>query len=209
MGLEYATISREDMMLVMKVNGLVTLAILPLGILTGFLATPDIIWGNFLTIIEGIPGSLLDSLLVFIMIFLGIALIEEIFFRGFIHNLLVKRFEQNPSMKWWYIGVALMGALIVATPWVDNLLNILSLVAPQVFSPIASIVGSLSQPLDAGNRRAWDLVSEIPLEILYLLVAVLLAVGAVIVIYQTKDPFLGALVISSMLFGWAHFEDLR
>ncbi|MFW9856007.1 MAG: lysostaphin resistance A-like protein [Candidatus Thorarchaeota archaeon] len=209
MGLEYATISLEDFILVMKVTGVVTLVILPLGMLTNFLAPPSVIWNNFLALVADFPSSLLNSILVFIMIFLGIALIEEIFFRGFIHNLLVKRFEPTSSMKWWYIGVGLIGALIVITPWVDDLLSFLSQAAPAIFTPIATVVGSLAQPLGAKEGQAWALVTGIPLEILYLGVAVLLALFGITIIYQTKDPFFGALVISSMLFGWAHFEDLR
>ncbi|MFW9779771.1 MAG: type II CAAX prenyl endopeptidase Rce1 family protein [Candidatus Heimdallarchaeota archaeon] len=209
MGVAYGGMSFDDFILVMKVTGVVTLTILPLGVLTNFLAPPEIIWDNFLGLVADFPVSLFDSILVFIMIFLGIALIEEIFFRGFIHNLLAKRLKKDDPMQWWYLGVILMGVLITLTPWVDDLLSIMALTFPQVFAPIAAIVGSLAQPLGAAEGKAWSLVSEFPLELLYFGVALVLSIIAIIVIQRTKDPILAALVISSMLFGWAHFEDLR
>ncbi|MFX0182401.1 MAG: type II CAAX prenyl endopeptidase Rce1 family protein [Candidatus Hodarchaeota archaeon] len=208
MGLTF-TLSLDDFILVGKINGFLVIIILPLGILTSFLATPDIIWSNFMQILEGSPGSIFDVVITFVSIFLGIALIEEIFFRGFIYKMTEMKFEKEEiSEAWWYGGVLALMILITLTPWIDDILLTLS----QWFSiltPLFDIVGSLAAPLGTEEGQAWPLVQSVPLEVLYLLVAILLGIIAVILIYKTHDPVIAALVLSSILFGWAHFEDLR
>ncbi|MFX0209336.1 MAG: type II CAAX prenyl endopeptidase Rce1 family protein, partial [Candidatus Hodarchaeota archaeon] len=208
MGLTF-TLSLNDFILVGKVCGILVVLILPLGILTSFLAPPDMIWSNFTQIIAGIPESIFDVMLTFVTIFLGIALIEEIFFRGFIYKITEIKFEKEEiSEAWWYGGVLALMILISLTPWIDDILKTLS----QWFStltPLYDIVGSLAAPLGTEEGQAWPLVQSVPLEILYLLVAILLGIIAMILIYKTHDPVIAALVLSSILFGWAHFEDLR
>ncbi|MFX0141101.1 MAG: lysostaphin resistance A-like protein, partial [Candidatus Hodarchaeota archaeon] len=208
MGLTF-TLSLDDFIRVGKVCGILVIIITPLGILSYFLAAPDIIWENFIQIVESIPGSLIEIVLTFVSIFLGTALIEEIFFRGFIFKLLKAKFlEEKTSEIWWYIGILMLTTLIILTPWVDNILLTLS----QWFSPLTplyDIVGSLAAPLGDEEGQVWPLVQTVPLEILYLLVAVILGVVALGLIYKMKDPVIAALVLSAILFGWAHFEDLR
>jgi membrane protease YdiL (CAAX protease family) len=208
MGLTF-TLSLDDVILVGKINGFLVIILLPLGILTSFLAPPDMIWSNFIQIIEGIPESFFDVVLTFVLIFLGIALIEEIFFRGFIYKMTEMKFEKEEiSEVWWYGGVLAVMILISLTPWIDDILLTLSKWF-SILTPLYDIVGSLAAPLGTEEGQAWPLVQSVPLEVLYLLVAILLGIIAVILIYKTHDPVIAALVLSSILFGWAHFEDLR
>ncbi len=208
MGLTFS-IPREDLITVSQVIGMLLLAILPLGMFSYFLAPPNIILENILTLVVDIPTSLVNVVLTFVLIFLGTALIEEIFFRGFVFNLLKETFQKSQlSSNWWYGGIIGLVGLIIITPWIDNLLQIISQWFP-LFSPIRDIVGSLSKPLGDYEGQAWPLVQSIPLELIYLLVAVILGTMGILLIYKSQNPVIAALVLSSILFGWAHFEDVR
>jgi len=205
------TISLDDFFLVGFVTGILTVTILPFGILTYFLAPPDIIVDNFLQLLQKLPGSLLTIILTFISIFLTIALIEEIFFRGFIYKLLRIKFESSSaSRNWWYGGLIGLMGLIVISPWVDDILLVVSQIS-SVFSPLHDIVVSnpLAEPLGDAEGQAWPLVQSVSLEVLYLIVAIILGIIAFIIMYKTEDPVIAALILSSILFGWAHFEDPR
>ncbi|UCE13044.1 MAG: CPBP family intramembrane metalloprotease [Candidatus Heimdallarchaeota archaeon] len=208
MGLTFS-ISIEDLITVSKASGILVLIILPLGILTSFLAPPDVIWENCRILIVKFPGSLVDVILTFLLIFLGTALIEEIFFRGFIFRLLADKLKKNEfSTSWIYGGVLGLTGLIVLTPWIDNILQVLSQLIP-LFSPLHEIIGSLAESLGEAEGQAWPLVENIPLEVLYFIAAIILAFLGIFLIYKTQDPIIAALVLSSVLFGWAHFEDVR
>jgi membrane protease YdiL (CAAX protease family) len=62
---------------------------------------------------------------------------------------------------------------------------------------------NLAEPLETG------IVKDLPLEIIYPIIGVTyLAIGLVFY-YKTKNLTLTILLWSSMLFGWAHFEDWR
>lgn len=208
MGLTF-TISIEELIAASKANGILVLIILPLGILTSFLAPPNVIWENFQTLLTEFPGSFVDVILTFLLIFLGIALIEEIFFRGFIFKLLADKLKKNYiSPIWIYGGFFGLTGLIVLTPWIDNVLLVLSQWIP-LLSPLQEVVGSLAEPLGEVEGQAWPLVENIPLEVLYLITAIFLAILGIVLILKTQDPVVVALVLSSILFGWAHFEDVR
>ncbi|UCG01808.1 MAG: CPBP family intramembrane metalloprotease [Candidatus Heimdallarchaeota archaeon] len=207
MGLSF-TISREDLMVVILAVGILTLIIAPLGMLSYFLAPPAVIIENVMILFEEFPGSIVEIILTFLLIFLGTALIEELFFRGFFFRLLEERFKQDTfSINWWYGGIAGLVGLIIITPWIDDILQIFSWI-PMV-TPLQDIIGFLAEPLGDAEGQAWPLVESIPLEALYLVASIILGLIAIIMIYKTKDPLIAALVLSSILFGWAHFEDIR
>lgn len=207
MGLSFS-ISTEDLMIVILAVGILMLIIAPLGMFTYFLAPPTLIIENIVGLLMEIPGSFVEMILTFLLIFLGTALIEELFFRGFFFRLLEEKFEQEhfPS-GWWYGGIVGLVGLIIITPWIDDLLQIFSWI-PMITS-LRDIIGSLAEPLGDAEGQAWPLVQLIPLEVLYLVAAFILGLIATILIYKTKDPLVAALVLSSILFGWAHFEDIR
>ena len=207
MGLTFS-ISKEDLINASKANGLLFLVILPLGMFSYFLAPPDKIVENVFALVADFPVSLVNVVLTFILIFIGTALIEEMFFRGFTFNLLEEKFDNNNfSSGWWYGGMLILIGLIIITPWIDDILLVLSWIP--LFSHIQDIVGSLAEPLGDAEGQAWPLVQSIPLEVLYMIVAVILGVAGIILIYKTRDPLVAALILSSILFGWAHFEDVR
>ncbi len=208
MGLTFS-LSKEDVLYLSKVNGIIIVLILPLGVIVEFLAPPQIIWENVVQLLTDLPESFVFIVTTFLLIFLGIALIEEMFFRGFIQRLLELKFtEDGFHQKWMYFGVILLVILITITPFVDDILT--SLVGwNSFFNPISVIVGSLAKPLGEYEGQSWVLVESIPLELLYFFVALILGTAAIFIIYRTKDPIIAALVLSSILFGWAHFDDVR
>ena len=207
MGLSFI-ISREDLMIVILAVGILTLIIAPLGMLTYFLAPPTLIAENVINLLTVIPGSFVELVLTFLLIFLGTALIEELFFRGFFFRLLEEKFKQESfSMSWWFGGIAGLVGLIIITPWIDDILQIFSWIP--IITPLQDIMGSLAEPLGDAEGQAWPLVESIPLEALYFIAALILGLIAGILIFKTNDPLLAALVLSSILFGWAHFEDVR
>lgn len=208
MGLTF-TLNKEDFVYLSKINGLLVLFILPLGMIVYFLAPPKIILENFMILVNDLPGSLITVITTFLLIFLGIALIEEMFFRGFIYKLLEKKLSEGVfSPVWAYYGLVGLVLLIITTPWIDNILLILAEWIP-FFRPVYAIVGPLARPLGDYEGQAWPLVEPVPLEFLYFLVAIILGTFAFIIVYKTQNPTIAALVLSSILFGWAHFEDVR
>jgi len=207
MGLSF-TISTEDLLIVILAVGVLTLIIAPLGMLTYFLAPPAVIIKNVEILLNEFPGSILEIILTFLLIFLGTALIEELFFRGFFFQLLEEKVQQETiSNKWWYGGLAGLVSLIIITPWIDEILHIFGWVP--MITPLQDFIGPLAEPLGDAEGQAWPLVESIPLEVLYLVASIILGLIATIMIYKTKDPLIAALVLSSILFGWAHFEDIR
>ena len=207
MGLTFS-ITKKDLVMVLKVISMLFLAILPLGILSHFLASPDRIWENFMELVMNFPSSLTTVILTFFLIFLGTALIEEIFFRGFVFNLLKETSQKQISINWWYGGLVGLVGLITITPWIDNVLQIITQLFPP-FSPIRDIVGSLDKPLGSFEGETWPLVQSVPLELVYLIVAVALGIIGFLLINKSQNPIITALVLGSILFGWAHFEDIR
>ena len=208
MGLTFS-ISTEDLINASKAYVIIMPIIIPLGILTYFLAPPAVIWENFLTLVANAPESLVDIILTFLLMFLGTALIEELFFRGFIFNLLEEKFEKGQfSSTWTFVGILGLTGLIIVTPWVDDILQILCQWIP-FLTPLQNIIGSLAEPLGDSEGLAWPLVQSVPLEFLYLIVAIILGIAGFLLTVKTKDPVIAALVLSSILFGWAHFEDVR
>ncbi|MHA2224097.1 MAG: CPBP family intramembrane glutamic endopeptidase [Candidatus Hodarchaeales archaeon] len=208
MGLTF-TLSLNDILFTLKVILILMVIIAPLGMLTYFLAPPNVIWETFLSLITGIPSSLVEITLTFLTIFLGIALIEEMFFRGFFYSLLEQNFAKREFSKaWWYGGVLGLVGLIIITPLFDDGLFILSQWIPML-SPLQEIIGPLAEPLGVNEGQPWPLVQSFSLELLYLIVALILGTVGIILVYKTNDPVIAALIISSILFGWAHFEDVR
>ncbi|MHA2294553.1 MAG: CPBP family intramembrane glutamic endopeptidase [Candidatus Hodarchaeales archaeon] len=208
MGLTFS-ITLDDLIAVCKAILVLLVIITPLGILSNFLAPPNVILDNAITLVLNIPGSLITAILTFILIFIGTALIEEMLFRGFIYNLLAERFKEDQVQSaWWYGGAIALVSLIIITPWVDDILQVLSQLIP-AFSPLRDVIGSMADPLGEAEGQAWPLVQNIPLELMYVVVAIILGIAAVIMMYKTRDPIIAALVLSSILFGWAHFEDVR
>jgi membrane protease YdiL (CAAX protease family) len=208
MGLTFS-LNKEDLVYLSKINGIIIVLILPLGVIVNFLATPQIIWENVVRLLKELPGSIVFVASTFLLIFLGIALIEEMFFRGFIQRLLELKFtEDDFHLKWMYIGVIVLVILITITPFVDDILAFLA-DWNSIFYPLSVIVGSLAKPLGDYEGQSWVLVESIPLELLYFFVALILGTVAIIIIYRTQDPIIAALILSSILFGWAHFDDVR
>ncbi|MFW9997031.1 MAG: lysostaphin resistance A-like protein [Candidatus Odinarchaeota archaeon] len=208
LGLTFA-ITIEDLITVGKATAALIFIILPLGMLSYFLGTPDVIIANFLAILEGIPDSLIDAILTFVLIFLVIALTEEMLFRGVIQKLVEERFKEDSfSSNWWYGGLLALVVLIIITPWVDNVLQALSERFP-VVTYLRDTIGSMADPLGVNEGKAWPLVENVPIELLYVAIAIILGVAGLVLIYKTRDPVIAALVLSSILFGWAHFEDVR
>jgi membrane protease YdiL (CAAX protease family) len=135
------------------------------------------------TISEQFFDKIVSIPLTFIGIFLLIALIEEFLFRGMIYQWTLYQLAELSQKLQEYIIIiffVFLMILMVVTPFLN-----------------------LAEPIETG------LVKDIPLEIIYPIIGlVYLAIGLVFY-YKTKNLTLTILLWSSMLFGWAHFEDWR
>jgi membrane protease YdiL (CAAX protease family) len=151
--------------------------ILPAGLLTSFLVF------DFTAISEQFIDKIVSIPLIFIGIFLLIALVEEFLFRGLIYQWTLNQIrELEPKLQEYIIIIffVFLTILMVVTPFLN-----------------------LAEPLETG------IVKDLPLEIIYPIIGVTyLAIGLVFY-YKTKNLTLTILLWSSMLFGWAHFEDWR
>ena len=203
------TLSSSDLKYVNTVTLILTLIVLPLGIVTYFLAPVETILDNLVLIFSKLPFSLLEIILTFLTIFLATALIEELFFRGFIYQLLAEKLQAEDSfLSWGYLGVIALTGLIAVTPWIDDVFELLSQIFPFLI-PVKEDIGVLAKPLGEKEGVAWPFVQSLPLEVLYLGLALLIGLSAFVIIHKTQDPLITALLLSSILFGWAHFEDAR
>ncbi|MFX0067099.1 MAG: type II CAAX prenyl endopeptidase Rce1 family protein [Candidatus Hermodarchaeota archaeon] len=122
-------------------------------------------------------------ILTFIGIFVMTAVIEEFLFRGIIYQWFADHVSGLDEKKELYILIGLF--LFV---------SILMCLVP---------VLGLADPIDSG------ILKDLPLNLVYILIGVsyfLIGCGFYI---KTRDPKLSLLLWSSMLFGWAHFEDWR
>ncbi|MHA2337391.1 MAG: CPBP family glutamic-type intramembrane protease [Candidatus Hodarchaeales archaeon] len=121
--------------------------------------------------------------LTFIGIFLLIALIEEFLFRGLIYQWTLNQVSELSQKLQEYIIIIFFVFLTLIF----------------LFTPFLG----LADPIETG------IVKDIPLEIIYPLVGLIYFTIGLIFYYKTKNLTLTMLLWSSMLFGWAHFEDWR
>ncbi len=133
---------------------------------------------------QGIVG-LLTAIVMFFGIFFFTAFIEEFLFRALIFQWTVNSINaENLTPKIQNVLLILLFAfvslLIVLTPYFN-----------------------LADPITEGP------VKDIPLPAAYATIGIIYFVIGIILVFYLKKPEFIILVWSSMIFGWAHFEDWR
>jgi len=210
------SVSRADLMLVGKVSGVLTLIIVPLGILTNFLTiNPQNFLHPDLTVTDNRTINIVVyCLLIFYLIFVVQGLMEETLFRDVIfkHQYFWLQ-EQYQRYRWknvdlGHVMIGLAGILVATIPFWDNILRALSALLP-VLQGITDQVGSLSHPLGTYEGRPIAAIAGLPVWPFYLLVAGLLVILGLFLYHYHHTPLIAALVTSAMVFGFAHFEDFR
>ncbi|MCK5491991.1 MAG: CPBP family intramembrane metalloprotease, partial [Candidatus Omnitrophica bacterium] len=78
-----------------------------------------------------------------------------------------------------------------------------------IFEGVASTVGDLHRPLGDYEGIAIPAFTSLPVWPFYLIIGIFLTIGGIIFYNKTRDPMRGALVVSAMIFGFAHFQDWR
>ncbi|MHA2502658.1 MAG: CPBP family intramembrane glutamic endopeptidase [Candidatus Kariarchaeaceae archaeon] len=207
-------ISKDDFMLVGKVSGVLTLAIVPLGILTNFITinpdnflNPDIVVSS-----NNVVNIVVYIILIFYLIFLVQGLMEETLFRDVIfkhqYYWLKDRFDASGRWDLGHVMIGLAGILVISIPAWDDILNAAASILP-FMGPVADRVGNMALPLGEYEGVAIPAIADTPLWIFYVLVAILL-VGISLLIYSKHHtPMMAALLVSSIIFGFAHFQDFR
>lgn len=156
------------------------LIIVPIGLVISFLAiNPD----NLVK--KGPLGALGYLILAVVGVFLVQGIGEEMLFRGFFYFILKKKLENLSEEMRGYVLVCLfflVAGLICLTPYIG-----------------------LADPINDGIVNS----TVIPLTTIYPIIGIFYFTIGILVMYKTKDLTLTMVVWSSMLFGWAHFEDWR
>lgn len=154
--------------------------IVPVGLLISFLQfTP----GNLIN--KGILGAIIYLFLAVLGVFLVQGIGEELLFRGLFYFVLLTKIKELSDQYRGYILLALfffVAVLIALTPYVGLANNINT-----------GIVNS----------------HTIPLKIIYPIIAIIYFVIGIVFMMKTKNVMYTMVLWSSMLFGWAHFEDWR
>lgn len=182
-----------------------TIAIVPLGFLANFLTwNPENLLNNDIT-----PSPILTALLVFLIIFLVQGIMEETLFRDFIfkHWMFWIGGSKEPS-KNGKLSIIFAGAVIASIPFWGEVLRALSSALP-FLTDVANRVGDLDRPLGNYEGAPIPLFEGMPVWPFYLAVALVLSVIGLLIYNRYPLPVVAALIASSMIFGFAHFEDWR
>lgn len=182
-----------------------TVAVVPLGIALNFLRI------NFDQFTEaGFPDAVGLALLVFFGIFIVQGLMEELLFRDFIFRRWGEKLKEISNKRLEVLSIIFGGLLIISIPfWGPFLRLVADLIPLPIFDDIANRVGDLDRPLGHYEGAAIDAFVDTPLWIFYLGVGVLLMTIGLLLYKKYPDPMFAALLASSMIFGFAHFQDWR
>ena len=154
--------------------------IVPIGLLVSFL---QVNFDNLLN--KGFFGAIGYLFLAVIGVFLVQGIGEELLFRGLFYFTLMNKIKELSEVVRGYVMITLffiVAGLIALTPYVGLANNIKD-----------SIVSS----------------DTIPLKIIYPVIAIIYFAIGIIFMLKTKNLIYTMVLWSSMLFGWAHFEDWR
>jgi membrane protease YdiL (CAAX protease family) len=138
---------------------------------------------NFDNLLSKRVGAVGYLILAVIAVFLVQGVGEELLFRGFFFSILLSKMNilQEKTQNFFMFGLfGAVSLLIFLTPFVG-----------------------LADTIQEG------IVKDIPLEIIYPVISVIYFTIGLIFYLKTKDLVLTMVLWSSMLFGWAHFEDWR
>ena len=190
---------------------LLTLAVIPLGIILYFL---KINFEEFAGLNFGESLSLVIFTILAIFVVQGI--MEETLFRDIImkHGYYrLKNFQDNNKLflnrfDYGTSSIILGGILIISIPFWGPIIRFIANLIP-IFGGIADIVGDLHLPLGVYEGVAIPAFVGLPLWPFYFSVGFILTVGGIIIYKKTKDPMMAALAVSAMIFGFAHFQDWR
>lgn len=205
-------ISKKDLKYFNIASIVVTIAVVPLGILINFLKF------NLTTINEhegfGDPASF--AVMVFLGIFLVQGLMEETLFRGFIfkhwyYQLQLKEKDlESKYRKYGYLSILFSGFVIASIPfWAPALGFIGDLVNMPQLDYIVDKVGDLTRPLGDYEGAPIEAFASMPLWPFYLGVGLILTLAGFIVFKKYPSPVVAAVIAQGMIFGFAHFQDWR
>ena len=108
------------------------------------------------------------------------------------------------------MAIVFGGLLIISIPfWGPFLEFVADLIPLPIFNDIANRVGDLTRPLGHYEGAAIPAFVDTPLWLFYLGVGLILMTVSLILYKKYPDPMFAALLASSMIFGFAHFQDWR
>lgn len=184
----------------------VTIAVVPLGMFMYFLKfSLDAFVEN-----TDYDNPVILAIIVFMAIFVVQGLMEETLFRGIIFKHWYYQLKKESNKNLGRASILGGGFLIVSIPFWDTILDRLASLMPlPIFEDMASRVGSLERALGEYEGAAIPIFEGIPVWPFYLGVALLLTIGGLIFYEKYPQPMVAALIASSMIFGFAHFQDWR
>ena len=204
-------ITKSDLKPVNKSIIVLTIVTVPLGILLMFLKI------NFEEFAGKTFGESLGMILfTFMAIFMVQGIMEESLFRDIImkhgYNRL-KKYQDTEQLffrKFDYgmVAILLGGLLIISIPFWGPILRWMADIFP-ILDGVASTVGDLHRPLGDYEGIAIPAFASLSVWPFFLVIGVLLTIGGIIFSKKTHDPMMAALVVSAMIFGFAHFQDWR
>ncbi len=197
-------LSKDDLKAVNIGAMAATVAVVPLGLLSNFLTwNPGRILETDIT-----PNPIFTIILVFVVIFLVQGIMEETLFRDFIQKHWMFWMQGEGQDKKAVSSIVFSGIVIASIPFWGVILRWLASLVP-FLTDVANRVGDLERPLGDYEGAPIPAFEGMPLWPFYLGVAIILTVGGLLVYRKYPQPFVAALIASSMIFGFAHFEDWR
>ena len=163
---------------------------------------------------NSVVNSVFFIILTFYLIFLVQGVMEETLFRDVIFKHEMLWLQDHYDTKYFgrfdngHLFILLGGLLVISIPFWDNVLRGLASVIP-LLTPVSDRVGSLSHPLGEYEGTSITFLEPYPLWIFYLVVGLILMAIANFIYSRHHTPMIGALLLASMIFGFAHFEDYR
>ncbi len=154
--------------------------IAPVGLIISFLQFNP---GNLID--KGVLGAIGYLLLAVLGVFLVQGIGEELLFRGLFYFVLLTKIKSLSEEYRGYVLITLfflVAILIVLTPFVG-----------------------LANTIDTGIVNS----DTIPLTVIYPIIGLLYFLIGIVFMVKTKNVTYTMVLWSSMLFGWAHFEDWR
>ncbi len=166
--------------IILSFLAILLIIIVPIGLYVSFLKI------NFVNLTsKGFFGYLGYIFLAVVGVFLVQGIGEELLFRGFFYFTLMNKIKQFSEKARGYIMVILfffVASLIALTPYIG-----------------------LANPIKSGIVES----GVIPLKTIYPVIAIIYFAIGIILMIKTKNISYAMVLWSSMLFGWAHFEDWR